>query len=85
MYMSYCRFQGTRQELRRCLQDVEDHVNGEAEYPVGDEEIRHFRHMVTDFVEWLQNMELLDEDGYLDDDAMSQVCEQMAKGYEEEE
>lgn len=85
MYMSYCRFEGTYAELRTCLNDVEEHVNQEAEYEVSDEEIQNFRNMVEYFHDFLCNMELLDEDGNLDIDALDEVCEAMAKSYDEEE
>ena len=85
MYMSYCRFEGTHQELKACLNDVEEHVNEEAEYEVSDREINHFRSMVEDFVGWLNDMALLDEDGDIDRDALDQVCAAMAKRYEQEE
>ena len=85
MYMSYCRFEGTRHELRACLSDVEEHVNEEAEYEVSDSEINHFRFMVEDFVGWLNDMALLDEDGEIDQDALEQVCKAMAKSYGQEE
>ena len=84
-YMSYCRYEGTYSELRACLNDVEEHVNEEAEYEVSDHEIQHFRNMVEYFHDFLCNMELLDEDGNLDMDALDTVCEAMAKSYEEEE
>jgi soluble cytochrome b562 len=85
MYMSYCRFEGTRNELRACLSDVEEHVNEEAEYEVSDSEINHFRNMVEEFVGWLNDMALLDEDGEIDRDALEQVCKAMAKSYGQEE
>lgn len=85
MYMSYCRMEGTRMELRVCLNDVEEHVNREAEYPVSERECYHFREMVTEFVDWLHDMDLLDEDGYLDVDALNDVCDDMAKAADDEE
>lgn len=85
MYMSYCRHEGTRMELMACLRDAEDHANGEAEYPVSDKEIQHFRRMVEDFASWLQDMALMDEDGYLNEEEMDNLCEAMAKGSEDEE
>ena len=84
-YMSYCRYEGTYSELRACLNDVEEHINEEAEFEVSDHEIQHFRNMVEYFHDFLCNMELLDEDGNLDDDALDAVCEAMAKSYEPEE
>ena len=80
MYMSYCRFEGTRQELRACLNDVEEHVNGDAEYEVSENEIGHFEHMVREFVDWLNDMALLDDEGNLDDDALNEVLDSMKKG-----
>ena len=79
MYMSYCRFEGTRQELRACLADVEEHVNGEAEYKVRENEIGHFEQMVREFVDWLNDMALLDEDGELNEREFEQVLDAMAK------
>ena len=88
MYMSYCRFEGTAAELRACLGDVEEHINEEAEYEVSDREIRSFRSMVEDFVNFLNENELLDEDGELNEDELDRVCElmkQTAKDEEEED
>ena len=91
MYMSYCKFEGTLHELRSCLSTVEEHINGEAEYPVSDEEIRHFRDMVETFVNFIQDNGLLDDDGYLYEKRLDKVCKDMARGsddddsYEDEE
>ena len=85
MYMSYCRYEGTYAELRACLNDVTEHVNEEAEYEVSDREIGKFRDMVELFHEFLCDMELLDEDGNLDNEALDSVCEAMARSYKEEE
>lgn len=79
MYMSYCRFEGTRHELRACLSDVEDHVNGEAEYKVRENEIGHFEQMVREFVDWLNDMALLDEYGDLDEHALEEVLDAMTQ------
>ena len=85
MYMSYCRFEGTYSELRACLNDVEEHVNEEAEYEVSDREIQHFRNMVELFHEFLCEQELMDSYGDLDWTAIDKVCEAMKKSYGEEE
>ena len=82
MYMSYCRFEGTLAELQTCLADVEEHVNGEAAYPVSDREIGKFRRIVTEFTSWLHDMALLDDEGYLDEDVLNEVCEAMSKAYQ---
>lgn len=85
MYMSYCRFEGTRRELAACLNEVTDHVNEEAEYEVSDPEIRHFKNMIVNFVDFLHDMCLLDDEGYLDREELDKVCQVMAKSYREDE
>ena len=85
MYMSYCRYEGTRMELSACLSDVEAHVNREAEYEVSPNEIEWFRRMVTEFTDWLHDMALLDEDGYLDEEALDDICVDMASKADEDE
>ena len=85
MYMSYCRFEGTRQELQACFGEVYDHINEEAEYEVSDHEIREFRNMVRNMVEFLQDTEILDENGEVNERALDEVCETMRYGYSEEE
>lgn len=84
MYMSYCRFEGTKQELNACIAEVEEHIYQEAEYEVSDHEIRHFRQMVETFVSFLDEHQLLDEYGELDEDKLDEICESMKKGYAEE-
>ena len=79
MYMSYCRFEGTLAEMRACMQDVEDHANGEAGEAVSDREIRSFRNMVNEFVGFLRDMAILDDEGYVDEDELNAVCESMGK------
>ena len=54
MYMSYCRFEGTHQELKACLADVDEHLAEMAEYEVSEDEVDHFRDMVKDFIGWMQ-------------------------------
>ena len=83
MYMSYCRFEGTHHELRSCLNDVEEHVNGEASYSVSDREIDEFKQMVEDFYHFMQDQELIDDNGYLDRTELEKVCDEMRKGYAE--
>ena len=83
MYMSYCRFEGTRHELNACLGDVLEHVNEEAEYAVSDKEIAHFKEMTRDFVNFLWDIGVIE--AYIDDEALDQVCEKMKKSYAEED
>ena len=83
--MSYCRQENTFAALREALGDVEEHINEEAEYETSDREIREFRNMVEYFHTFLCEQELLDEYGDLDTDRLDQICEAMAKSYDEEE
>lgn len=85
MYMSYCRFEGTRHELGACIQEVYDHINEQAEYEVSDNEIDNFRKMVHSFVELLQDAEILDEDGEINEEKLDQVCTLMGQRFGEED
>ena len=84
MYMSYCRFEGTHQEMKACLADVEEHLAEMAKYEVSEDEVDHFRDMVMDFFGWMQDNELITEDGELDDDQLDGICQAMRKAYTEE-
>ena len=64
---------------------VEEHVNGEAEYPVSENEVNNFQQMVQDFVGWLHDMALLDDEGYLNEDALNEVRDDMMKAREDDE
>lgn len=85
MYMSYCRHEGTFAELKACLGDAEEHVNGEAPYDVSEHEINQFKRMVEFFYGWMMDMSLIDENGELDEGALDEICESMTKGYDEED
>jgi len=85
MYMSYCRFEGTHQELKACLADVDEHIMEDAEYETSENEVRHFRDMVMDFFGWMNDNELITEDGELDEDQFGGICQAMRKAYSEEE
>ena len=85
MYMSYCRYEGTYKELRRCLNDVEEHVGQYAEYVVSDEEIQWFRNLVELFHDFLCDQRLMDECGNLNMEALDKICETMGRSYDEEE
>lgn len=84
MYMSYCRFEGALSELRACLNEVEDHMSGSAPYAVSDEEIFHFETMIEEFVGWMHDMCLLNDEGDIDTDELKSLTELMRKGYKEE-
>ena len=77
--MSYCRFEGTYNELCACLSDVNEHLDESAEYSVDDREIRNFRKMVERFADWLVDNDLIDEDGCLDESALDEICHAMAR------
>ncbi len=83
MYMSYCRFEGTQQELQACFSAVEEHVNGEAEYAISDREICCFKKMIEEVAEFLYDNDLLDEYGEVNATALDDICESMAKGGED--
>lgn len=85
MYMSYCRFEGTRHELMACLEEVQNHLDGTAEYEVSSREIDCFQNMVETFFDFMQENGLIDWDVEIDKDALSQICEDMAKKSEGEE
>ena len=85
MYMSYCRFEGALQEMRACMEDVREHSYEQAEYEVSDREIDCFRTMVRDFTDFLREMELVDEDGCVNEEELDRVCESMSMAYGEDE
>lgn len=85
MYMSYCRFEGTKAELRACLGEAQEHINGEAEYEVSAREIDCFRDIVNDLFDFLNDNCLIDEYGMIDQEALDEVCEAMAKARTDDE
>ena len=84
-YMSYCRFEGTHHELSACINEVYEHINEEAEYEVSRGEIEYFKWMVHDFVDMLNEAQILDEDGEVDENMLDEVCKKMAKSFREED
>jgi len=84
-YMSYCRFEGTLNEMRACIADVYEHVNEEAEYKVSAREIDCFRSMVEEMAEFISTNELMDEYGEIDEDRLDEICEAMGKDYGNED
>lgn len=85
MYMSYCRFEGTRSELTACLDVVEDHINEIAEYEVSEHEITHFRRMTKMFAEFMLEQGIINSEGEIDNAVLDRVCEAMAQSYEQDE
>lgn len=84
-YMSYCRFEGTRHEFSICLNEVQEHIDEAAEYEVSGHEIEHFKNMVQNFVWFLQDNLLLDEEGNLNEEELESICEKMAKSFDGED
>lgn len=81
MYMSYCKFEGTLHELRRCLDTVNEHAAQEADERVSEREIRAFRTLVREFAGWLQETGMVD--GELNEDVLDEACEYMRFSAEE--
>lgn len=81
--MSYCRFEGTLGELRRCLDVVGEHLNEEAEYPVSENEIACFHYMVREFFDFLKDADLIDDEGELDRDMLNEICFKLEKARDE--
>lgn len=79
MYMSYCRFEGTHAELRACLSTVDEHLAEEAEYEVSENEIDHFRDMVTEFFDWMQENELIPDNCEVDEIQLESICKAMGE------
>lgn len=84
-YMSYCKFEGTRTELQSCIGTVCEHIDGVADYEVSQREIRYFKRIVEDMAEFFRDNNLLDEDGYVNEDELETICDLMARGCEEDE
>lgn len=82
MYMSYCRFEGTRAELNVCMNEVTNHYNEEAEYEVSDNEITQFKDMVYEVVDFLKNTDIIDDDVEINHEQLDRICLMMAKGGE---
>lgn len=85
MYMSYCRMEGTRMELAACLQDAEEHLYGEAEYAVSEREIEHFRRIIEDTFYWMRDMDMILDDGRMNEAVLVEICEAMSRAGEEED
>ena len=85
MYMSYCRFEGTRYELQKCLDEAQEHFNGEAEYPVSDREINEFRLMVSEFFDFLADNRLIDNYGDFRYKKFDTLCETLRERSEDDD
>lgn len=75
-YMSYCRFEGTLHEMRICFSDVEEHIEGCAEYRVSEDEIGWFERMVHEMFEFLEDNGIV-ENGEINEETLEQICKDM--------
>lgn len=76
MYMRYCMFEGTLNELRACMGEVETCIYDEDE-TVSSREAEKFEVMVTELYDWLNDMCLLDQSGDLDTDVLKEISKNM--------
>ena len=81
MYMSYCMYEGTKAELKRCLDVADEHIEGSAEYPVSQGEVENFVGMVEMFYQWMEDNYLINLDGELDRDELNTVAEAMKRKF----
>lgn len=81
MYMSYCRYAGTTHELSACIDDVEEHINKEAEYKVSDDEIEYFAALVRLFHGFMVDNNLIDPDCELNEHELADIMECMKHSY----
>lgn len=72
-------------ELNACIGTVCEHINEEAQSEVSDREIECFKRMVHRFVDFLNDAELLAEDGDLDEVALDDICDKMREKWDYEE
>lgn len=80
MYMSYCRFEGTKNELRACLENVQEHIEDIAEYSVSDMEIESFQDICEEMFYFLKDNCIINDDAYIDWDELEKVCNKMKNG-----
>ena len=86
MYMSYCRIEGTLNEMRAVIGEVEDHVYQEECSPVSGREISAFENLMHEIFDFLEDMELIDyEHEWLDRERLEEICNMMAKENGDEE
>jgi hypothetical protein len=80
--MSYCRYAGTCHELSACLDDVEEHINKEAEYEVSESEIDYFTSLVRLFYGFMVDNGLIDYDSELNEGRLAEIAETMKHRYD---
>lgn len=79
MYRTDGKFESTNHQLQQRLWDVDDHIMGE-KAPVSDREANYFMGMVYDFVDWLNDHRLLDENNEIDQKRLKEIGEDMIMG-----
>lgn len=77
--MSNCGFWKVRYDLKARFNIVDNKVNGCCESAIPEHEVKDFRQLIEDIVDWLRNMNLLDDYGELNEDELSDVCSVMMK------
>lgn len=85
--MSYCRFHNTSLDLEECLAVVLNRYydDGDEYSAVSDEECERFKIMVHQIADFFNDLELLDEDGYVDENKLDEVVSKMQSDEEDEE
>lgn len=81
MYMSYYMFEGAFDEVKRCLRTAQEYIDGEEEGTVSKREAECFKNMVRELYYFLEENNLLNEYGELDEADLDELCEKM-KGEE---
>lgn len=78
MYMDYCKFRGTLEELRVCIADVEARMSHDKRYAVSEEEINEFKEMVLEMWDFLCRCDLVTEcDTGLNRKVLEEIAEDM--------
>ena len=88
VFMSYCRFEGANRAIQEALGDAQNSIDSyycnniyEAK---SDREVEKLECMIGYFVDWLHENDLLDDEGYIDDDNLYKVTS-ILKGEEPQE
>lgn len=81
VFMSYCRYDGAKRALLECLGDVQEKIdanNSNEEFtPKTTDEVEAFEYMIEYFVQWLYDNNILDGEGELDNNELSNVCDML--------
>lgn len=85
MYMSYCRFEGTKHELDACLSVADEAIMGEAEYPVSEDETAYFKLMIENVLDFLQENDVISDEINYDEDKLYDIMRLMERGRADED